>query len=121
MAEPRASLHDEVLRCLDEIQDPCSVAAGTPMGLAEMGLVGSVRISPSGDVEIDLRLTSPFCHMIGFMKTEAMAKVGALEGVRGVTVTGDAGLDWSPDLITPDAQQRRREQLKRRLVNAEKA
>lgn len=122
MAESGESgLRAEILRLLDEIQDPCSVAAGTPMGLAEMGLVGSLWISPSGDVEIDLRLTSPFCHMIGFMKTEAMAKVGALEGVRGVTVTGDAGLDWSPELIAPEAQQRRRERLKRRLVNVREA
>lgn len=120
-AGPQAGLRAEVLRRLDEIQDPCSVAGGTPMGLAEMGLVGAVRISPSGDVEIDLRLTSPFCHMIGFMKTEATAKVGSLDGVRSVTVTGDAGLDWSPELISPDAQLRRRERLKRRMLDAQKA
>lgn len=121
MAEAHTNLRTEVLRRLDEIQDPCSVAGGTPMGLAEMGLVGSVRISPSGDVEIDLRLTSPFCHMIGFMKTEAMAKVGDIEGVRSVAVTGDAGLDWSPEMISPAAQRRRRERLERRLMNVEEA
>lgn len=120
MAELHAGLRAEVFRRLDEIQDPCSVASSTPMGLAEMGLVGAVRISPDGDVEIDLRLTSPFCHMIGFMKTEAMAKVGALEGVRSVEVTGDAGLDWSPELISPEAQRRRRERLQRRM-NVQKA
>jgi metal-sulfur cluster biosynthetic enzyme len=104
---------------MDEVQDPCSVARGTPMSLTEMGLVGSVRISSTGDVEIALRLTSLFCHMIGFMKTEAIAKVGALEGVRSVAGDGHTGLNWSPELITPEVRRRRSERLEQRLKDAE--
>ena len=81
------------------------------MGLTEMGLVGSVEIEDDGDVTVHLRLTSPFCHMIAFMQSEAQNEVGALPGVRSVRVTGDHGLDWSPDLISPEAQARRRRQL----------
>ena len=92
---------------LDRIHDPCSVASGTPMGLTEMGLVGGVEITPDGDVRIDLRLTSPFCHMVPFFQTEAIRLVGELPGVRTVTLKGDMGLDWSPSLIAPEAQRRR--------------
>lgn len=101
----------QVLDRLDLILDPCSVAGGTPMGLREMGLVGGVTVSDDGDVAIDLRLTSPFCHMIAYMQEEAHRLVGELPGVRSVTVTGDRGLDWSPSLIAPEAQERRRRRL----------
>lgn len=113
MSEPEA-LRSEILRRLDGIHDPCSVASGVPMGLTEMGLVGSVDIGENGDaidVVVNLRLTAPFCHMIPFMQSETIREVSALPGVRSVRVTGDAGLDWTPDLIAPQAQERRRRLL----------
>lgn len=96
---------------LDQIKDPCSVAACVPMGLSEMGLIKTVQIGPDGSVDIELRLTSPFCEMIAFMKNEAAAKVGALAGVTGVTVRHDSGFDWDHDLIAPAAQARRQARL----------
>lgn len=111
MPDRQEEIRREVLRRLDQIQDPCSVAGGTPMGLNEMGLVKSVEVSAAGDVEIDLRLTSPFCHMIGFMKKTAIEKVGRIDGVHGVEVNGDAGLDWTPDLIAPAPEKRRQARL----------
>jgi metal-sulfur cluster biosynthetic enzyme len=111
MPEPHAELLALILERMDEIKDPCSVAGGTPMGLSEMGLVGSVDISDDGDVAINLRLTSPFCHMIAFMQSEAVSRVGGLPGVREVTVTVDQGLDWTPDLISGEARRRRQERV----------
>ncbi len=98
---------------LDEIKDPCSVAAGQPMGLSEMGLIRDVEISADGDVAIAMRLTSPFCHMIGFFKSETIERISALPGVRSVTMTADQGLDWSPSDISPAAAERRGEALAR--------
>ena len=49
--------------------------------------------------------------MIAFMRNEAMAKVGALPGVTGVTVRHDSGFDWDHDLIAPAAQARRQARL----------
>jgi metal-sulfur cluster biosynthetic enzyme len=103
----------EVRRILDEIKDPCSVAASVPMGLDEMGIVKSVAIDGNGRVSVELRLTSPFCEMISFMRNEALAKIGNLPGVRSVAVTHDSGLDWDHDLIAPAAQARRQRRLDR--------
>lgn len=97
---------------LDEIKDPCSLAAGTPLGLNEMGLVKHVAVGADGAVSIALRLTSPFCHMIGFFKAEALRRVGALEGVTSVELSADNGLDWSPRDIAPAAQARRAVRLR---------
>lgn len=108
---PPAALVDDVYRLLDEIRDPCSVAASVPMGLAEMGLVKSVEVGPGGHVEVELRLTSPFCEMVAYMKTEAERKLAELPGVADVSVRHDAGLDWDHDMIAPEAQARRRRRL----------
>lgn len=106
-------LEREIRARLDEIKDPCSLATGNPMGLSEMGLVKDVRISSGGDVAIALRLTSPFCHMIGFFKTETVRLVAALPAVRSVSVSADNGLDWSPSDISPAAAARREAALAR--------
>jgi metal-sulfur cluster biosynthetic enzyme len=101
----------EIRRVLDEIHDPCSVSMSMPMGLDEMGLVKEVRVTPAGHVDITLRLTSPFCEMVPFMKGEAISKVAALDGVTHVEVKHDGGLDWGHDLMAPQAQERRRRRL----------
>jgi metal-sulfur cluster biosynthetic enzyme len=111
VSEPPADLLALVHERVDEIMDPCSVAGGTPMGLSEMGLIGSVDMSADGDIAIVLRLTAPFCHMIAFLQSETVARVGALPGVRSVTVTTDQGLDWSPSLISGDARRRREQRV----------
>lgn len=77
-----------------------------------MGLVKSIDISPDGHVAIQLRLTSPFCHMIGFFKSDAIRRVSAIPGVVGVTVNADDGLDWSPSNMSATAQERRSAQLR---------
>ena len=105
----------DIRAILDEIKDPCSVAASVaasiPMGLDEMGIVKSVNISGDGHVEVELRLTSPVCEMIGYMRNEANAKIGAQQGVTGVSVSHDSGLDWDHDMIAPEAQARRQRRL----------
>lgn len=102
---------DEVRQIIDEIKDPCSVAAAVSMGLDEMGLVKSIEISPDGQVDVVLRLTSPFCEMVAYMRSEVLTKVGALPGVTAVNVSHDRGLDWEPEMIAPGAEARRRQRL----------
>jgi metal-sulfur cluster biosynthetic enzyme len=101
------SLREQIVAALDQIKDPCSVATGLAMGLAEMGLIKAVRISEAGEVDIDLRLTAPFCHMINFFQEETAKLVGAIAGVVEVRLHPDNGLDWSPDFMAPEARSRR--------------
>jgi metal-sulfur cluster biosynthetic enzyme len=96
---------------INTIGDPCSVATGTPMGLTDMGLVRHVEIRPDGDVLVEMRLTSPSCYQIGYFSNEIQKLVKRLPGVRSVEVRADAGLDWSPDMMSEDAKRRRRESL----------
>lgn len=107
----REALVPAIRTAMDAIKDPCSVASGVPLGLDEMGLIDTIDVTEDGSVTVSLRLTAPFCHMIGFFKTEAIAGVSALDGVTSVVLNADNGLDWSPDRMSDAARARREEQL----------
>lgn len=107
----RDALAARIRHELDAIKDPCSMASGVPLGLDEMGLVDTVAVGDDGAVEVSLRLTAPFCHMIGYFKTETDRIVGALPGVTSVSLVGDNGLDWSPSRISPAGQAKRAARL----------
>lgn len=109
-AEPGAVVA-EVRRRLDEIGDPCSVAQGTPMGLDEMGLIEAVAYDEQGHVDIQMRLTSPCCMMVGYFKVEAEKRVREIPGVSAVAVHADRGVSWRPEMMSADARRRRREAL----------
>lgn len=111
IAQGPAVKEDEVRRILDDIKDPCSVAASVPMGLDEMGIVKAIQIHRDGRVDVEFRLTSPFCEMIAYMRNEAIEKIGRIPGVTAVLVTHDSGLDWDHDRIAPAAQARRQRRL----------
>lgn len=106
----------EIRRQLNTIGDPCSVANGVPMGLDDMGLVESVDLGPDGDVQIKLRLTSPTCVMVSHFKVQAEELALTVPGVRSVGVSSDIGLDWSPDMMSESAQQRRTAALNARGI-----
>ena len=96
-----ASRRREVMELLNEVLDPCSVAARRPMGLVEMGLVERVDLPPTGRIEVHLRLTSPACYLMTHLQDKVVAGLSALAGGPGVTVHVDEGLDWSPRLMAP--------------------
>lgn len=110
-ASGRPDLVRAAYRVLDGIHDPCSVASSVPMGLAEMGVVGSVAVSAEGRVLVSLRLTSPFCEMISFMRSESVNRIEALDGVTECVVEHDSGFDWDHHMIAPAAAERRRLRL----------
>lgn len=102
----------DIRRALNAIGDPCSVGSGVPMGIEEMGLVESVDIDPDGNVVIKLRLTSPTCHMVSYFKVEAEDRASGVPGVRSVRAVSDIGLDWSPEMMSTAAKERRRAALR---------
>lgn len=99
----------EIRAAVDRVVDPCSLAIGMPLGLAAMGLVDVVDVSPL--VELRLRLTSPCCAYGPTLAAAMAAEVGRLRDVVDVHVEIDYGAMWSPARISVDAAaslQRRR-------------
>ena len=90
---------DAVRATLRGINDPCSVAAGTPIDLDSMGLIKDVQVNANGHVRVDVRLTSPSCVMLGYFTHEIEQAAGTVEGIHTVEVTFDTGFDWEPTMM----------------------
>jgi metal-sulfur cluster biosynthetic enzyme len=96
-----------VRQALRGIADPCSIAAGIPIDLTDMGLVTAITVA-DGQVTVQLQLTSPFCMQIGLISDQITGVVGALEGVTAVSVDIDHTAEWLPTMVAPEAQRRLR-------------
>ena len=94
---------------LNEIADPCSVVAGAPAGIEEMGLVRRLSLSeqPGGvAVEVHIGVTEPGCMMGASFAIRARERLEALAGVVEVDVRLDHAADWHPRDIDPDYAMR---------------
>ena len=103
----RADLTEAAVReRLENVIDPCSEANGTDLDVIEMGLLRGIEID-GGDVTVDLRLTSPHCMMVPFFIERIGEEVAELGTVEAVEVTHDAGMEWTPDMITESGRRKR--------------
>lgn len=102
---PRTPDERRVLEALSMVVDPCSIATGVPLGLAEMGLVREILVS-GGTATIRLRLTNPFCFQIGIISEAIEKKIGALDLACVIEV--DPSDPWSTELMSQEARDRLR-------------
>jgi metal-sulfur cluster biosynthetic enzyme len=92
---------------LREVVDPCSAANGSNLDIVEMGLVESVEVD-KGNVRVEMRLTTPACHMVPYFIDEIEEGVGTLSGVESVEVETDDGMAWTTDMMSEGAKDKRR-------------
>lgn len=103
-----------VKAALDEVIDPCSAANGTNFSIVDMGLLEDIDIK--GDhVTVAMHLTSPECMMIPHFMKEVTDKVGSLDGVGSVDLETDYGFEWTPSMMSEEAQEVRRERMRTRI------
>src|SRR5262249_496719 len=101
---------------VNSIVDPCSRAAGAPVGIAEMGLVRQLEVhhSPEGaSIRVVIGVTEPGCLMGAAFVNDAGKLLRALPGVAEVHVSMDQAFDWTPEDMSP-AYQAQLEQLRER-------
>lgn len=91
---------DEVLQAvrqaLSAVQDPCSVAAGRPTNIVDLGLLVSADVDDDGVLVIVLRTTFPGCTMAPHFTRAAETCAGQIPGVRSVRVEIDPEFTWRP-------------------------
>jgi metal-sulfur cluster biosynthetic enzyme len=104
-----------VREALREVVDPCSAATGSNLNIVEMGLVEAIDVT-DGHVTVSMRLTTPACFMIPQFDREITASVEPLDGVASVDLETDAGLEWSEELMSEEARERRRAMLDERAA-----
>ncbi|MFA1612304.1 metal-sulfur cluster assembly factor [Halobellus rubicundus] len=97
---------DRICERLRDVVDPCSAATGSNLDIVELGLVKAVEVD-GGDVRVRMRLTSPMCHMVPYFYEEVEGRVSDLDGVASVDLDTDAGFEWSEDLMSEAATEKR--------------
>jgi metal-sulfur cluster biosynthetic enzyme len=95
-----AAVDERVRDALQQVYDPCSQSWQRPMSVIDLGLVRAVEISEEGRATVRISLTAPFCMAVPTIMQAVEQRVGAVEGVTGVSVEIDGGTLWSPDLMT---------------------
>ncbi len=100
MERQRSDVNERAIRAeLNEVLDPCSVVAGAPAGIEEMGLIRHLAITdvPGGvAVEIRIGVTEPGCMMGASFAIKARERLESLAGVATVDVQLDHQADWEP-------------------------
>ena len=110
---------DLVVSVLDGIVDPCSVPAGAPGGLVEMGIVREIFISgePTAvSVRVVLCVTEPGCVMGGPFAQETHDRLSRLPGVAAVAVEFDPTVEWTRADMSPAYAERLRLARERRIA-----
>jgi len=102
-----AELRQQIEETLNGVVDPCSVAAGAPAGLVDMGLIRVVTSPGDGQIEADvyINVTDPLCMMSGVFLGEAQSRLAKLTGA-SVRVHLEQGRLWTPGDMTPGYQSR---------------
>jgi len=103
---------DRIRDELRAVVDPCTAANGSNLDIVEMGLVESVTVD-GAEVRVEMHLTTPACHMVPYFITEITDRVEPLSGVESVTVDTDAGMEWTPEMMTDAARAKRDATLER--------
>jgi len=87
----------EVLAALEQVVDPCSVTAGVPLSLVDMGLV--VGWSYAGGVlDLSLTVTGPGCTYLGLL-ADAAGQV-----LRGLPVVAEVRVAFVPDIVWDESR-----------------
>jgi len=99
-----------VQEILNTIMDPCSMNAGVPAGLVDMGLVRDVHVDKDREgrchVSVAIGVTEPTCVLLGSFANEAHERLSALSGVSSVNVRVLGDLQWSEDDLSPEYRVR---------------
>lgn len=88
---------ESVVAAVKEVQDPELM-----LSIYDLGLVYRIDISESGDVSVDMTLTSPTCPIAGEMPGMVAASISKLEGVGRIKVQLVWDPPWTLDKVSED-------------------
>jgi FeS assembly SUF system protein len=75
-----------------------------PVNIYELGLIYDIDVSPAGEVEIRMTLTSPACPAALTLPPEVQAKVSKVWGVKSANVEVVWDPPWTQDRMSEGAK-----------------
>jgi metal-sulfur cluster biosynthetic enzyme len=102
---------DEAIRdALEQVCDPCSIAANAPVSILDMGLVRGWSVDDEANLTVCMCVTSASCTMGPHMVRATEELLSKIPGLNSARVEIDPSVFWTPEDITG----RGREVLKQR-------
>jgi FeS assembly SUF system protein len=92
-------IETRVIETLKSIFDP-----EIPVDIYELGLIYSVVVSDTAEVEVEMTLTSPSCPVAETLPGEVEQKVKQTEGVSNATVNLVFEPTWTKDMMSEEAR-----------------
>lgn len=89
------ALDAAVAAALADVYDPCSVAAGRPRSLPDMGLVLGATLVPDGTLTVRYAVTFGGCTMAPHFTAAAAERLATLPGVVRVESIVDTSFQWT--------------------------
>jgi metal-sulfur cluster biosynthetic enzyme len=90
-----SGLEERVRAALGDVVDPCSITAGAPLSVVDMGMITDVSVDDQGAVSIGMRATSAMCTMIAGIMKVAEDRIATVAGVTAVQVKLSSGPVWT--------------------------
>jgi metal-sulfur cluster biosynthetic enzyme len=100
-----STLRDRVLEGLEDVIDPCSITAGAPLSVVDMGLLNELSVDADGAVHVSMRATSAMCTMIAGIMKVAEERLARVEGVTQVEIKLCSGAIWTEADMTERGRQ----------------
>ena len=105
----------------NEVYDPCGLALGVSIGIADMGLIRSINVEcleTGWHVKLNLRFTSPGCLYFVYFERELGQRLAAVSQIVSLEIEKDHVLDWTPDDLSESAQSKLKEYREMKLSQA---
>ena len=90
-----SALRQTITEALGRVFDPCSLAAGAPLSVLDMGLITELAVDDAGVVAIAMRPTSGMCTVIAGVMTDVEEIVARVPGVSSVRVSLHNDTMWT--------------------------
>ena len=103
----------------NEVYDPCGLALGFSIGLADMGLIRELkaeRLMNGWSVTMRLRFTSPGCFYFVYFEREIRDRLKGVSQIQSLNIEWDQTLDWTPDDMSKPAQRKLKEYREKLLA-----
>jgi metal-sulfur cluster biosynthetic enzyme len=94
----------EIWRRVQSVEDPCHVLAGYPLTIADLGIVNRVELD-GGYVEIGITYTELGCSFAPRILQRLEQELTAVPGVTSMDVVYEPFPPWTPDRMSPRAQE----------------
>lgn len=99
-------IDDDIRAVLGRIHDPCSIAAGRPVSVLDMGLVRG-WVLEGGVLTVTFCVTFAGCTMAPHFAQAAADDLARLAGVERVETVIDTTFVWTPDKMKAAAPEMR--------------